>query len=100
MLSIRKAAARTDEFGPKPLGRRETVAGEACAWFDMMPGVADASLHQCKTADGLVLKEQRLVHGGPQDPMVATQLRRGPVRLDDVLPLSEVMTRAKWGIPD
>jgi hypothetical protein len=100
MLSIRKAAARTDEFGPKPLGRKEVVAGEACAWFDMLPGMADGGLHQCKTADGLVLKERRFGRSSPQDPMVTTQLRRGPVRLDDVLPLSEVMTRAKWGIPD
>lgn len=99
-MSIRKIPARTDEFGPKSLDRKETVAGEACAWFDMMPGFADAGLHQCKTADGLVLKEQRSGRGRRFDPVVATQLRRGPVPLEDALPPPEIMTRAKWGIPD
>ena len=42
---------------PKDRGSSETVLGETCRWFDMMPGMMDAGRHACLTSDGIMLKE-------------------------------------------
>lgn len=100
MLSIQKVAANTDEFGPKALGKSETIAGEQCAWLDMTPGMSDAGLSQCRTPDGLVLKEESWSRGSRSEPLVAALLRRTPVNMVEVLPPPSILTRANWGIPE
>lgn len=85
--------------GPKLLDKREVVLGELCEWFDMWPGTQDAGLHQCRTRDGVVLKEQRFSWGSGEG-LVAAQIKRTPVSPAKVLPLRDILSRSAWGIPD
>jgi hypothetical protein len=85
---------------PIKTDRTEPNLGETCTWFNMTPNMADAGLAQCKTDDGLVLKEKRWARGGDIPPLEAVRLERGPVALTDVLPPPEVLTRRIWGLPD
>jgi hypothetical protein len=85
-------------FGtPKDVGIHETVLGEVCTWFDLWPGVADGGLAQCRTPDGIVLKEEERSYGGPFKSIAAHQLHRRPVALTDVLP-SDILNPENWGI--
>ena len=84
---------------PVDLGRNERVLGETCSWFDMMPNVMDAGLHECRTADGIVLKDVRFSRGS-SFPSVATRLTRRPVALSEILPPRDMMAPRSWGLPD
>ena len=84
---------------PTDLGRKETVLGETCMWFDMMPKMADAGLTQCRTIDHVVLKEVRSSRGS-QTTLQAVRLRRRAVSLAEVMPPPEIWVRANWGIPE
>jgi hypothetical protein len=85
--------------GPVDLNRSEIVLSETCNWFDMMPNVMDAGLHECRTADGVVLKDLRISRGS-YHTFVATGLTRRPVTLVEVLPPGEMLTARSWGLPD
>jgi hypothetical protein len=81
------------------LDRKDTVLGEQCTWFDMMPYVMDARLVQCRTEDGIILKEQQSWMGSGRGTLEAVQLKRGPVDLSRVLPPQEILSREYWGLP-
>jgi len=84
---------------PVALDRSEIVLGEPCRWFDIMPDAADAGLHECRTADGVVLKELRISRGTYQ-PFIATRLTRGRVALTKMLPPADMLAPRTWGLPD
>ena len=84
---------------PVDLDRSETVLGETCRWFDAMPGVMDAGLHECRTADGVVLKELRTGRGR-YDTLVASRLTRRPVPLLRVLPPANMFAPRSWDLPE
>jgi hypothetical protein len=84
---------------PVALDRSETVLGETCRWFDVMPNASDAGLHECRTADGIVLKELRITRG-THLPSVATRLTRRPVALTEVLPPADMLAPRSWGLPE
>jgi hypothetical protein len=90
----------TQPRGPVELGRSEVVLGEKCAWFDVMPGVADRGQEACKTHDGIVVKEISSSRGSVPRTIEAVQFRRREVGVAEVLPPSEIFRREKWGIPD
>lgn len=91
-----KAQIRAKPIEPE---RSETILGERCIWFDAMPGAMDAGLHECRTADGLVLKKLRFSRGSYQN-FVATRLTRRPVALSEVLPPAELLSPRSWGLSD
>jgi len=86
-------------YDPVDLHNNEVVLGERCAWFDMMPNVMDAGLHECRTADGVVLKAVHFSRGSKY-PLAATHLTRRPLALSDVLPPAEMLVPRNWNLPD
>jgi hypothetical protein len=81
----------------KALNQSEKVLGETCDWFDTMPGMADAGQAQCRTADGIVLKESNFGRGYRSE-LVATRLSRRPVTLDEAMPPAELLAPKFWGL--
>ncbi len=69
-------------------------------WFDMMPGVADVGHAQCRTADGVVLKDVQSIRGPLRNSLLAVRLSRSAVGLDAVLPPAAILAPATWGILD
>lgn len=83
---------------PVELKEKETILGETCTWFDMWPGMMDASRHECRTSDGLVLKERRGSRGSSVE-FIATRLDRGPMPLSEVSPAA-MLARSNWGLAE
>jgi hypothetical protein len=83
---------------PKDLEQTETILGESCHWFDIMPGAADAGLSSCLTSDGIVLKE--VVSGYPMraQEWTAVRLTRRPIQLDEIKPPAWLLDPQLWGI--
>jgi hypothetical protein len=79
-------------------GAKESVLGEQCQWFTMTT-VGTADRRQCRTHDGIVLKE---VEGSSlyEQRLVAVRLQRRGVALSEVLPPSYVLARKNWGLPE
>jgi hypothetical protein len=100
-LSLNKLpadAVRAMQGQPVDPGKRETVLGETCTWFDLLAGAADAGLTQCRTDDGLVLKERRTGRGLWVD-LVAVSLERSAVTPSQVSPAG-MLARANWGLAE
>ncbi len=99
-LILQKMPLGSDAQALKPVadGRRETILGEQCAWFDMTPGMMDTGLYQCRTRDDIVLKELQMSRGSRQT-LQTTRLQRRAVALADVLPPGDILKPAKWGLP-
>jgi hypothetical protein len=96
-----QATKRAHAFPPdrrKGLDRNESLLGETCAWFDMMPGLMDAGLYHCITADDVVLKKVRSGRGFRQE-WTAIRIVRAPIDRDSLLPPDDVFVPASWGIP-
>jgi len=90
-MTRKPAHAKTD------LNRSETILGETCRWFDMMPHTYDASRLECLTSDDIALKE--VVSGrlmGTQT-WTAIRLSRRPIKLDEIKPPAELLTPQYWG---
>jgi hypothetical protein len=66
------------------MNRTETILGERCRWIDKMPDVADDSLRECVTPDGMRLS----VSGGDLIfySYKARRIRRGGVSAADMQP--------------
>jgi hypothetical protein len=90
-------ASPSKTFEPVPGDRYDTVLGERCRWFDMTPGMADASTSACFTDDGIMLKEDhrsRIYRG----TWTATRLVRRPVAIDEVKPPAELLQPRTWDL--
>jgi hypothetical protein len=74
----------------------EIILGEKCQWWDMMPGVADAGRHECRTADGVTLKVEYISRAS-METAVAVGLKRGPQPLSAVMPERELVSAKAWG---
>jgi len=84
---------------PEDTGKTETVLGEQCRWYDMMPGVSDASQGACRTRDGVTLKEE-FSSWGDRRSFVAVRFARRPVALDEIKPPPALLERKTWNLPD
>jgi hypothetical protein len=84
---------------PKSTGKKDSVFGEPCAWFDMTPNMADASLHHCLTQDGIPLKI-RTGGLGPSEEFVADEVQRRDLKTEEILPPTDVLTRSNWDFPE
>jgi hypothetical protein len=80
---------------PLPLNRKETILGETCWWFDMTPGMADASRSRCQTHDGIVLKEHNWSRGSSH-LWIAVRLARRAVALREITPPASLLDLAAW----
>ena len=86
-----------DASGKVALDRTETILGETCQWFDIMPGMQEVGNRQCLTRDGLPLK---LDMGGTNAtlPYTATSLRRRPVDLSEMQLPPDAFLLKEWGL--
>lgn len=84
---------------PIDLQRSETVLGETCKWLDVAPNISDSGLHECRSADGAVLKELQITRGSAHS-YVATRLTRRLVPLVEVLPPGDMLAAQSWGLPE
>jgi hypothetical protein len=80
---------------PKDMGHSETILGEECRWFDLMPGIADAGSAECRTNDGIPLKQSTWSRGGGT-VATAISLARRPLALDDVRPPKDMLSLDRW----
>jgi hypothetical protein len=90
-----------DQLSPsisKALDAHDTMLGERCDWFDTMPMVSDGGQRQCRTADGVVLKERNFGWGSDAWYLDATQLSRRPLSLDEVMPPASLLDPKFWGL--
>jgi hypothetical protein len=81
----------------KARDQHDTMLGERCDWFETMSFGALPGQHQCRTADGIVLKEKTFGFDSV-DEFVATRLSRRPLALDEVMPLAELLDPKFWGL--
>lgn len=97
-LSVSRIGKPLNTDHAEPLNRSDIVLGEPCSWFDIHPGMLDAGLEQCRTQDGIVLKETRVIRSHGET--VATRwFQRRPVEVSQVTPPPEILTPAYWGLP-
>lgn len=89
----------TVSMTPKALDRFETILGQICRWFDMMPNVMDAGLTSCLTHDGISLKDVYSGRGGGPT-FVAVRFMRRPVALSEIMPPAELLAAKTWGLPE
>lgn len=84
--------------GKNSEGKSDTVLGEICEWFDLLPDASDGSKHRCLTQDGLVLKEEnsRRNLGGSY---TATSFHRRPVTLSEMRLPQQAFSPGEWGLP-
>ena len=82
----------------EPMKRADVVLGERCEWFDMYPGGMDGGLEQCRTHDGIILKERGVVYSSGE-MVTARRFQRRPVEVSQVTPPPEILTPAYWGLP-
>jgi hypothetical protein len=102
-LTIRRPGAVSDSSTHRlvsettDLSRSETILGETCRWFDMMPGWRDADRSACLTGDGIALKEVVSGRGMDTQTWIAVHLSRRPIRLDEIKPPPELLDPQTWG---
>jgi hypothetical protein len=82
---------------PADMNRFQTILGETCHWFDMMPGMADAGRSACLMNDGIVLKDERY-NRTTRETWTAVRLTRRPVHLDEIKPPAALLEPQLWGI--
>jgi hypothetical protein len=83
--------------GIAALNRSERILGETCDWFDMIPGATDVNLTQCRTRDGIVLKEESGVWGSHR-ALVAVKVLRQAIDVRDLTPPAELLDPKYWGL--
>ena len=91
------SASPGKSFEPVPQDRYDTVLGERCRWFDMTPGMQDASTSACFTDDGIMLKEDRRSRISLRT-WTATRFVRRPVAIDEVKPPAELLQPRTWDL--
>jgi hypothetical protein len=96
-LSIEKELRAFADQKLPDSGRTETIVGETCVVSEKK--YREAYSNQCRTADGVIVKDAKSDQGGMYD-LIAVKLDRAPVDIDAVLPPSSLFVRAAWGIPD
>ncbi|OWV74290.1 hypothetical protein ATY75_08400 [Rhizobium sp. N122] len=86
-----------DETDDVDLKQNDTVLGEPCAWFDLMPNTADAGRKECLTPDGVALKIDITSGWTRGDNYTAVEIKRRPVELKEMIPPTELIDASSWG---
>jgi hypothetical protein len=74
----------------------DEILGETCVWFDLIAGAMDAGRSECRTLDGIRLKQLMFWRGGQRN-LTATHLSRRPLSVGDVMPPAELLDPETWG---
>jgi hypothetical protein len=82
---------------PQDENREEIVLGESCRWFDLTPGMMDYGLHECRTKDHIVLKEEE-VRWGSGRTITAVRLVRRSVDPRELRPPAAILGQTFWGL--
>jgi hypothetical protein len=82
----------------KDLDRAETVLGETCRCFDMMPSMTDGGRRTCLTKDGIVLKDEISGRVMGLRRWTAIRVTRRPITIDEIKPPAELLMPQTWGI--
>jgi hypothetical protein len=99
MFSIRRNTSNPAPLENAPAtGRSETVLGERCAWVNTTPNMQDYGRLECRTDDGVPLRI-RIESRGSSYGYIATQVRRRPVALAEVVPPGDMLKPEFWGLP-
>lgn len=83
------------EIKPEDMNRSETILGEQCRWFELMPEMADAGVAECRTHDSIALKQSEWGRMS-RTLSTAVSLARRPLALDDVKPPKEMLSLDWW----
>jgi hypothetical protein len=83
----------------RSLNRLETILGEFCLWFDAQPGMMDAGVSECRTGDGIVLKQVNWSQGGSHSWTAARFVRRR-VSFAEVAPPPALLELKTWGLEE
>jgi hypothetical protein len=84
------------QLQPKALDRYETVVGESCRWFDMAPGLQDASMTACLAQDGVALAEENSCRPCHPTVWTAVSVSRRTVTADEMKPPAELFDPQTW----
>ena len=95
MISDLPAGPQITKHEPKDSQRVETVLGESCQEFDMTQGTADAGEAECRTRDGIPLKQTQWSRSFHR-VWTAVRMVRRPVALDEVKPPNEILSLDWW----
>jgi hypothetical protein len=95
---LRHGPSEDGEPWGEKLNRSDTVLGETCDWYDPQPRMMDASLHQCRATDGIVLKEISGSRGSGLSTIEAVEVRRAPAMIRTAVPPEEVLRPGYWHI--
>lgn len=82
----------------EPMKQTDVILGERCEWFNMYPGAMDGGLEQCRTHDGIILKERVIVRYSGET-VAALRFQRRPVEVSQVMPPPDILTPAYWRLP-
>ena len=87
----------TMRTGGKPTANFAMVSGEVCSVIDTAPGMKGGGAAQCRTWDGIVLKDMRW---GPHfgETFRAVLVQRSGVGMAAILP-PNILSRERWGLP-
>lgn len=77
----------------------ETILGQFCSWYNVMPGVEDGGRLECQTSDGMPLRIQTIVRGSISTDAVATRFDRRQFATADLLPPQAWTSPQHWGVP-
>jgi len=90
VLRPRQPTVAMDQYG--------RFAGEVCQYFNMRPN-GFVVTHECRTRDGLMIKEDVLTDTGDGRRFEAVEIRRGGMTLPSILSEGDVLDPARWGLP-
>lgn len=76
----------------------QTVLGQTCDWYDVMPNVADAGRHECRTTDDTVLAIRKFSRGG-ETMLTAVSIGSRPLTDAEILPPAWLLDLRRWGVP-
>ena len=93
----RLALASAEPPLPEDKTKPDRILGETCVWSELFPGMMDAGRSDCRTPDGILLKQLMWWRGGQRD-LRATHLSRRPLSLGDVMPPAEILDPKYWGL--
>ncbi|MBB3308838.1 hypothetical protein FHT78_000567 [Rhizobium sp. BK196] len=84
--------------GKVSLGKTDTILGETCEWFDLVPHETHGENQACLTQDGIPLKEEVRIKVSTTS-YTATSFRRRPVDFSEMRLPSALFPPAEWGLP-
>jgi hypothetical protein len=97
-LSITRQPAYDASTKPwLPAHEHDEVLGESCQWFDSPFVATDFGIRECRTIDGVTLKEDTWSRSG-SGKFAAVQVARRSIENREVAPPAEIVDPKYWGL--